>query len=284
MVLERNSALFHNRERRKSLFDPSRELSRQHSFADGDTIVAATNFGTPGYLDVPITFKVDVQVVTLATATGVIFEIGDGTTGVALVLDGGDLIAAAGAQGNNGADGTATDAFRADGHQRSIVMSIIPGTGQLQVWADGLLVIEETAVGGAFFSGLAASAEVVAGGTGYSVNDVLTLVGGTGTAATFTVTTVDSGVVTGVSLTTAGSYTVLPADPVSTTVAPAGGSGCTLNVSWAEWAANSDGEVGGVDGTITDRISAPLKVSLANAIVVGPLLVYPRQVPRQFLR
>lgn len=79
----------------------------------------------------------------------------------------------------------------------------------------------------------ALSAAIAAGGTGYSVGDVLTLVGGTSTeVATFQVDTVAAGVVTAVSVVAVGAYSVVPTDPVSTTVAPAGGTGCTLNVSW----------------------------------------------------
>ena len=188
--------------RRRSQADPAYGLSAQHRFADGDTITAATNFGTPGYLLLPVTFRVDVEVTTLATATGVLFEIGDATTGVALVLDGGDLICAAGGQGNDGADGTATSLFGADGHRRSLVFSILPGTGQVQVHADGALVIDETAVAGVFTS----------------------------------------------------------------------------------WAANADGEVGDVDTAITARVAAPLRVALANAAVVGEIVVYPSQLPRTFRR
>ena len=74
---------------------------------------------------------------------------------------------------------------------------------------------------------------IAAGGTGHAVNDVITLVGGTfATAAQFTVTTVSSGVVTGLKLTTVGSYTVLPAGPISTTSSGAG-SGLTLYALWA---------------------------------------------------
>lgn len=78
----------------------------------------------------------------------------------------------------------------------------------------------------------AVSATVAGGGTsGYVVGDVLTTTGGTGTAATFTVSAVSSGVVTAVTLTTAGSYTVVPTDPV--TVSGGSGSGTvTLNVTW----------------------------------------------------
>lgn len=73
---------------------------------------------------------------------------------------------------------------------------------------------------------------VYAGGTGHAVNDILTVSGGTfTTAARFTVTAVTSGVITAVSLLTAGSYTVLPTNPVATTSSGAG-TGATLTVRW----------------------------------------------------
>lgn len=53
------------------------------------------------------------------------------------------------------------------------------------------------------------SVSVAGGGTLYAVGDVLTIVGGTGVAATLTVATVDApltGVITGVTVTTAGDY------------------------------------------------------------------------------
>ena len=81
----------------------------------------------------------------------------------------------------------------------------------------------------------AETATIAAAGSGYAINDVLTLVGGTSTqVATFTVTAIDgSGGVTDVALTLQrGLYTAVPANPVSTTVAPAGGTGCTLTVTF----------------------------------------------------
>lgn len=58
-----------------------------------------------------------------------------------------------------------------------------------------------------------ATVTIVSGGTGYEVGDVLTLSGpGAGTAATLTVATVDApetGVITGVTVTTAGAYTTI---------------------------------------------------------------------------
>lgn len=77
------------------------------------------------------------------------------------------------------------------------------------------------------------SATVAAGGTTYAVGTVLTVVGGTGTPATFQVTAVGGGnAVTAVKLLYGGSYSVRPTNPVATT-SSAGGSGCTLNLSFA---------------------------------------------------
>lgn len=75
-----------------------------------------------------------------------------------------------------------------------------------------------------------ASATVASGGTGYTVGNTLTITGGTGTAATLTVTTVSSGVITGVSVLSAGNYSVFPpTDPVSVT--GGSGTGATFNLT-----------------------------------------------------
>ena len=78
-----------------------------------------------------------------------------------------------------------------------------------------------------------ATVPITVAGTGYVVDEVLTLVGGTSTvAATFTVTTIDgSGGVTGLSITTAGNYTVTPSNPAATT-SSASGINCTLSPTW----------------------------------------------------
>lgn len=69
---------------------------------------------------------------------------------------------------------------------------------------------------------------VNAGGTGYSVNDVLTLTGGSNTAKVI-VTTVSSGVVTAVTILEAGyNYTT---GSKATVANPTGGTGCTITVS-----------------------------------------------------
>jgi len=76
-------------------------------------------------------------------------------------------------------------------------------------------------------------ATITSGGTGYTVGDILTMVGGTlatgfPTAGTYTVATVSGGVVTSVTTTNFSQYTVLPTNPVSTTGGT--GTGCTLNI------------------------------------------------------
>ena len=74
------------------------------------------------------------------------------------------------------------------------------------------------------------TATVASGGTGYTNGNVLTVVGGTGGPATYTVTGVSAGAVTSVTPLNFGSYSVLPTNPVSVT----GGSGssATLNLTY----------------------------------------------------
>ena len=81
----------------------------------------------------------------------------------------------------------------------------------------------------------AASALTISGGgTGYVVNDTITLAGGTNTAPTvLKVTAVASGAVTAATIQTPGSYTVLPANPVAQASTSGAGTGATFAVTWA---------------------------------------------------
>lgn len=77
----------------------------------------------------------------------------------------------------------------------------------------------------------AISATLVAPGSAYSVNDVLTIVGGTGTAATIKVNTLgSSGAIATFTLTATGSYSLLPSNPVSVTGGT--GTGATFNLTF----------------------------------------------------
>jgi len=77
----------------------------------------------------------------------------------------------------------------------------------------------------------ALSAVVAAGGTGYTVGDILTVVGGTGTAAQFRVLTAPGGVVGTVTPHVRGDYTATPSNPAATT-GGTGGDDCTLTVTY----------------------------------------------------
>jgi hypothetical protein len=78
----------------------------------------------------------------------------------------------------------------------------------------------------------AVSATVVAGGTGYAVGNTLTVLGGLGQLDTeLTVTTIGGGgVITGISISNAGQYTEIPANPVSVT--GGAGSAATFNITF----------------------------------------------------
>jgi hypothetical protein len=109
--------------------------------------------------------------------------------------------------------------------------------GSLYTSFPSLAISAPTTVGGVQATAapsvmIANAATIAAGGTGYTVGNVVTLSGGTPiVAATFTVTAVSGGVVTAVTSTNFGTYSVLPSNPVSTTGGT--GSGLTLNVTWA---------------------------------------------------
>jgi hypothetical protein len=78
---------------------------------------------------------------------------------------------------------------------------------------------------------------VTNGGTGYTVGDTLTLVGGTfGAAAQLTVSTVSAGVITGVTLLQGGNlYTAVPTNPIAVT----GGTGASATFTTTVWGIQS---------------------------------------------
>ncbi len=77
------------------------------------------------------------------------------------------------------------------------------------------------------------ASEIEAGGTGYTVADVLTVTGGTGTKTQLTVSAVSSGVITAVTISRAGAYTAKPTDPTEPLAVTGGtGSGATFNLTW----------------------------------------------------
>ncbi len=88
---------------------------------------------------------------------------------------------------------------------------------------------KEVLAGSAVSSSGVTAVAINFGGSGYVVGDVLTVVGGVGGAATLTVSAVTAGVITAVTITTPGTYTENPTNPVSVT----GGAGilATFNLT-----------------------------------------------------
>lgn len=109
----------------------------------------------------------------------------------------------------------------------------------------------------------AASAAIGDGGTGYTVNDTLTVVLNDGVdgdgyvAAQFNVDSVSSGVITAVSVVTAGNYEEVPTNDV--TVTGGTGSGAELTVTWQNSTTDGVAMLEGEGSSGTDEIHVGIK-------------------------
>src|SRR3989344_7824933 len=104
---------------------------------------------------------------------------------------------------------------------------------------------------------------IVSGGTGYAVNNILTVSGGTGTvAAQFEVWSVSSGVITAIVMKTAGSYSVPPTGTLSVT--GGAGSGATFTATavggsiWTLTASAANQTLNLYGCTLSEMLSATL--------------------------
>ena len=99
-------------------------------------------------------------------------------------------------------------------------------------------------------SGTVLSQSIATGGTGYAVNDTITVLGGVygSSPATYTVSTISAGVVTGLTQTFAGQYTSTPTNPASTST-NGSGTGLTLNLTFGTGSGSTGNYV--VSGTQT---------------------------------
>ena len=148
--------LFHARERRKSLLDPTFELFRTHQFLAADNpIDVSAVFPVAGTGDVPVTVAW-----TLArsgtTPTGVIWEIGaSGGAGVGAWVEAatGDVLVAAGDSGADLVTLRALDPIPTGSGAKRFVYSLIPGTGAARLWVNGELVALGAATGVALSDG-----------------------------------------------------------------------------------------------------------------------------------
>jgi hypothetical protein len=174
--------------------DPKYKLYRTHWFENADS------FNQSNFADRtrPITFAVELMLDDVAP-NGVVFEVGRVTHGTAIWLD-----STLGTLGFCAGQGT-----------------VVPNDG-----VAGTMPLDHL--------GVSSVDSVVSGGTGYEVNDLITLAGGTFLrAAVLRVTGETGNVIDTVSIEDAGVYSVAPADPVAQdTVAPPGGAGATFNLTY----------------------------------------------------
>ena len=124
----------------------------------------------------------------------------------------------------------------------SVLTSSISGTTLTVTATSGTLYPGQTITGStvaagtiitALGSGAILTTSVATGGTGYAVNDTVTVVGGVygSSPATYTVSTISAGVVTGLTQTFAGQYTSTPTNPASTST-NGSGTGLTLTLTF----------------------------------------------------
>ena len=112
------------------------------------------------------------------------------------------------------------------------VTAVSSGTLYLGQTVQGSGVTSSTVIT-ALGNNIVLSQSIVSGGTGYAVNDQVTVVGGVygSTPQVYTVSSVTSGVVTGLTVYSQGSYTTQPINNVSTTTTGSG-TGLTLTLTF----------------------------------------------------
>lgn len=114
---------------------------------------------------------------------------------------------------------------------------------------------------------------VNAGGSGYAIGDLLTLVGGTGSYPTVKVTAVSGGAVTAVSINTRGALTALPTSRFLATGSSGKGATFTATYNVASIAISSGGTyLSGVVPAITFSGGSPQMPAVATAIGQQPTI------------
>jgi hypothetical protein len=115
-----------------------------------------------------------------------------------------------------------------------------------------------TALGGS----AAISFAITSGGTGYAVGDTITVTGGIySQQATYTVSTVVAGVVTGLTTVNNGVYTIVPGTPSNTTTS-GNGTGLTLTLTFGSGTGNTGSYVLSGSQTVTSRTMYALNFSV----------------------
>jgi hypothetical protein len=174
------------------------------------------------------------------------------------------------------------------------VSAVTSGTLYVGQTIQGSTVTAKTIIT-ALGSGTVLSETIAAGGTGYAVNENITVLGGVygSSPATYTVTTIGgSGAVTGLTRTFSGQYTSNPANNVSTT-SDGNGTGLTLTLTFGTGTGSTGNYVINNSQTVTSRTMYALNFSelpasdgaftgASSVDVVDNYFVYNRPNTQQF--
>lgn len=129
---------FYARERRKSLLDPAFKLFGSHNFG-----VSPADIDTGAHFldrDRAVTFSFSIKRTT-ASPNGVILELGDATTGLAVWIENMTLGFAVGeGTGDDGLTLSHTATFLGMDQQHDIVVSCIPGRAAVCIWDQGKII------------------------------------------------------------------------------------------------------------------------------------------------
>ena len=102
----------------------------------------------------------------------------------------------------------------------------------------------------------ATGATIISGGASYAVDDIVTVLGGSGAPASLKVTTVSGSAVTGLTVVAAGSYNPAPSGTYTTSArSPSTGAGLTVSLTAAQFYTLWQHEIG-TDQIYTDQVTA----------------------------
>lgn len=140
----------HAIDRRRRRADPAYKLGATHilglsgtGFATGDLFPAR---------GAPITFATDLQ--RTGSPSGVVFAFGGVASGVALVVDGDDLLFVAGSDDDEGVEVLAEGVLPAGSPPLRVVAAVVPASGEARLWAGPGLARRAVASEGSLPGGL----------------------------------------------------------------------------------------------------------------------------------
>lgn len=151
---------------RKDRQDPSQQLTRTHVFDSGDNNFAVGTF----FPERDRLLTVKVVLLRTGTANGVVLDMGNATTGLAIWFDDGAIGFCAGdAAAADGVEFIDSTGLPGVNQRFSFVFSVNPGNGKILIWRDGRVIGRAQASGGTLPNGWGAAANGAVGDVGTDI-------------------------------------------------------------------------------------------------------------------